>query len=280
MSEVIEQDQEAPELRLVERAPAPAVRNGGAVAILSPMEMLSIAVQRGTDIAQLNQLMDLKDRMDRTAAEQAFNDARAALTAEGITVLKNKRVHFESRNGGAKTDYKHAELSSVVEALAEPLARNGLSYSWRVEQTKDWITVYCTLRHRLGHSETVQLSGPPDSTGNKNAVQQVVSTVSMLERHTLKAVTGIAERGDDDDGRGGREGDHTRPDKQEHAPENTAAHEALVDAGRGEALHGMKRLNAWWGKLTEPQRNSLTHDFGAMRQAARQADKENPNADR
>jgi hypothetical protein len=229
MSEVIEQDQEAPELSLVERAPAPTVRNGGAVAILSPMEMLSIAVQRGADIAQLNQLIDLKERMERTAAEQAFNEARAALTAEGITVLKDKRVHFASRNGGATTDYKHAELSSIVEALAEPMARNGLSFSHTIEQERDWITVKCILAHKLGHRETVQMSAPPDATGNKSPAQQVASTITLLRRHTLKAVTGIAERGDDDDGRGGHKGDHTHHARDNQAREPDPELKPLLD---------------------------------------------------
>lgn len=61
----------------------------------------------------------------------------------------------------------------------------------------------CTLRHRLGHAESVQLTAQPDETGGKNAIQAIISTTTYLQRHTLKQITGVAEAGEDDDGQGG-----------------------------------------------------------------------------
>ena len=46
-------------------------------------------------------------------------------------------------------------------------------------------------------------SASPDATGGKNPIQAVISSVSYLERHTLKAVAGVSEKGEDDDGQGG-----------------------------------------------------------------------------
>jgi hypothetical protein len=94
--------------------------------------------------------------------------------------------------------------------VAPALSKHGFSYSWATRQERDgrsivWIEVTCTLKHRLGHSESVTLGGPPDISGNKNPIQQVVSTVTYLERHTLKAITGVSEKGEDDDGQGGPE---------------------------------------------------------------------------
>src|SRR5690606_36781831 len=36
----------------------------------------------------------------------------------------------------------------------------------------------------------------------KNNIQAIASTVTYLQRHTLKVITGVSEKGDDDDGQG------------------------------------------------------------------------------
>ena len=65
----------------------------------------------------------------------------------------------------------------------------------------------CTIKHVGGHSDSVSLGGPPDSGGAKNAIQARASTVTYLERYTLKAITGLAEADDDTDGStGGNDG--------------------------------------------------------------------------
>ncbi|MNL48938.1 ERF superfamily protein [compost metagenome] len=42
----------------------------------------------------------------------------------------------------------------------------------------------------------------PDNSGKKNAIQQVASTITYLQRYTLLAATGVATKGQDDDARG------------------------------------------------------------------------------
>lgn len=46
------------------------------------------------------------------------------------------------------------------------------------------------------------MGGPPDAGGAKNAIQARASTKTYLERYTLKAITGLSEQEDDDDGNG------------------------------------------------------------------------------
>lgn len=46
------------------------------------------------------------------------------------------------------------------------------------------------------------MGGPPDTGGAKNAIQARASTKTYLERYTLKAITGLSEQNDDNDGRG------------------------------------------------------------------------------
>jgi hypothetical protein len=62
----------------------------------------------------------------------------------------------------------------------------------------DRISVTCILSHRDGHSEETTLSGPPDASGNKNAIQAIGSTLTYLQRYSLVQALGLAAANDDD----------------------------------------------------------------------------------
>jgi len=168
----------------------------------TPMAMLAVAVQKGMDAATIAGLMDLQERYDANEAKKAFNVAFAAFKGEVIKVVKNRTVEV-----GPLKDKKYAELFSVVNAITPALSLHGLSASWKLtKDEKDWIEVTCTIKHALGHSESVSMGGPPDTGGAKSPIQARASSVSYLERYTLKAICGVAEQGEDDDGAGKQAG--------------------------------------------------------------------------
>jgi len=167
--------------------------SGGA---LTPMEMLSRAVEAGAQLETIERLMALQERYEDGQARKAFNEAFAAFKQEVIRVSRNKKV-----TDGPLKGKSYAELTSFVEAATPALSKHGLSASWDItKDDKDWIEVTCIIEHELGGSKRVSLGGPPDSGGAKNALQARISTVTYLERATFKAACGLAERGDDDDG--------------------------------------------------------------------------------
>lgn len=220
----------------------------------TPATLLQLAVQQGADLDRLERLMRLQVEWEQRESMKAYNAAFAAFKAEAVNVVKNRRV-----TDGPLKGKSYAELHAVVDAVTPVLSRHGLSASWRItKDDKDWIEVTCTLKHSLGHCESVSMGGPPDAGGAKNAIMARASTVTYLERYTLKAITGLSEQGDDHDGRSPKD-----------APEVS---EALLDAGREKAMEGMKPLTAWWQSLKEQDRASLQPHFASMRQAARQAD--------
>jgi hypothetical protein len=78
-----------------------------------------------------------------------------------------------------------------------------LAHRWEIKQGQGGlIEVTCVLMHERGHQERVTLTGMPDSSGKKNAIQQTGSTVTYLQRYTLMAATGVASVDQDDDGGG------------------------------------------------------------------------------
>lgn len=165
---------------------------------VTPMDMIREAAARG-DMEVVTKLMDLQDRWEKNEARKAFNESFAAFKSEVVPVIRNKQIM-----DGPLKGKRYAELFSFVQAVTPTLGRYGLSASWAlVRDEKDWIEVACTLEHTQGHARQVKMGGPPDTGGAKNPIQARISTVTYLEKQTLKAVCGIAEQGDDDEATGG-----------------------------------------------------------------------------
>jgi len=168
---------------------APAVPSG-------PMANAIAFLQAGGTMETLERMMAMQKEHNAMMAEQAYNAAFAAFKSEAIRVLKAKAV-----TAGPLSGKSYAELHDVVDAVTPALSTHGLSTSWKItKDAPDWIEVTCMLKHVDGHAESVSMGGPPDSGGAKNKIQERASTVSYLQRYTLKAVCGVAEGGQDDDG--------------------------------------------------------------------------------
>lgn len=159
---------------------------------MTPMDMIDRAVSSGAGIETIEKLMGLQERWEANHARKAFNEAIAEAKAKIRPVVRNKTGH----NSKAYADF--AAIASAVDPI---LADLGLSYRFRTDQG-DRINVTCVLSHRDGHQETTTLSGPADTSGNKNAIQAIGSTLTYLQRYSLVQMLGLAAS-DDDDGKAG-----------------------------------------------------------------------------
>lgn len=192
MNDIIESPQGGQSAQAQKR-PQPALLP---VVSATPLDLMRIAIERGTDMAQLEKLMALQERWEAGEARKAFNVSFAKFKSEAVLIVKNKQVTDGPLKGKA-----YAELFSVVNAVTPALSAHGLSVSWKLTKDEEkWIEVTCSIRHSSGHSESVSMGGPPDSGGAKSPIQGRASTVTYLERYTLKAITGLAEQDDDTDG--------------------------------------------------------------------------------
>lgn len=162
---------------------------------VTPPAMLALAIEKGASMEQLEKLMDMQERWEANEARKEYVAALNAFKADPPTVKKNKAASF----GGGKTAYEYADLAQVANLIAPALSKYGLSHSWQINQTEANITVTCTLTHVMGHRESVSLSAQADTSGSKNAIQAIASTVTYLERYTLLAITGLAVEGMDND---------------------------------------------------------------------------------
>lgn len=162
----------------------------------SPAEMIRIAVASGADLEKLKGLLDLQERWEANEARKAFNRAMSDFKANPPEIEKDKTVGYTTSAG--KVGYTHASLANVVRTITKELSKHGLSASWRTNQNGQ-IQVTCKITHVLGHSEETMLSAPSDTSGSKNAIQAIGSTISYLERYSLLAVLGLATSDMDDD---------------------------------------------------------------------------------
>lgn len=255
----------------------------------TPAEMREIlAALRDMDMHQL-ELMREKRRMDeevrKVAAQLAFDEALSRFRSHNVIIPRTKEVVQSARGGGPGPRFWQAEFDEVCRRLSGPLSECGFGFRhdmrfgakrWMtegVENDNPWVFTVCLLTHKQGHTERLELDGPPWDGGSMNDLQRMSASGSFLKRVGLLTITGTPTGGEDDEGARGAAGDTPRKaQRRDPDGDSQAAIASLSKAGHDKATQGMKVLTGWWAGLTEDQRKSITPEFGAMRQAARQFD--------
>jgi hypothetical protein len=210
---------------------------------VTPMQLIARAQEANASIEQMQQLFDLQLRYEANEAKKAYNSAFAAFKSESVQIIKNITV-----SDGPLKGKKYADLFAVVNVITPALSKHGLSHMWSLtKDEKDWLEVTCTIRHELGHSESVSMGGPPDTGGAKNAIQARASSKSYLERYTLLGITGLASSGQDDDGAGaGKKQDVELISDRQHSDLL-----ALIDEIKGDRAEKYKKGFCTYHKIND-----------------------------
>ena len=162
--------------------------------VTTPTMLLEMAVKQGADVDKLEKLMGLQERWEASEARKAYVAAMSAFRSQVPDIEKTRSAH----------NTKYAGLAETLKVIGPAMEANGLSHSWKTGQDGGVITVTCCVTHVMGHQECTSLPGSPDTSGSKNDIQAVGSTVSYLERYTLYAILGLASMDQDTDGGGKR----------------------------------------------------------------------------
>lgn len=161
-----------------------------------PSQLIQLAIEKGgVDLDKLEKVMQLQREWEKGEAQKAYNRAMTAFKADPPKISKDKTVKFNA------TKWNYAPLHNVVEAITPALSKHGLSASWRTKQNGK-VVVACRISHELGHFEEIELSADADTSGSKNSIQAIGSTISYLQRYTLLSILGLAAEDMDDDGQG------------------------------------------------------------------------------
>lgn len=165
-----------------------------------PMQLLQHALQNNAGLDVLERLMGLQERWETNEARKQYNAAIADARAELKPIIKTRRAGFDAKKeGGRRTEYQFEGLSDIADNVDEVLGRHGLSYRWRTtSEINEPVKVTCIVSHRAGHSEENTLTAGRDDSGSKNPIQAIGSTITYLQRYSLKAALGLAAAPDDD----------------------------------------------------------------------------------
>jgi len=173
----------------------------GADSLLALVERA--ASDPSVDVDKMDRLLSMYERMQAERARLAYVDVMAAMQPELPEIPE--RGAIRNRQGQVQSHY--ALWEDIVSEIKPILARYGFALSFRVEQTADAITVTGVLSHVEGHTESTSISLPADTTGSKNAVQAVASSISYGQRYAATALLNLTSRGEDDDGQAAGRGE-------------------------------------------------------------------------
>lgn len=195
-------------------AKKPPVKKKEEPRTLSFSQLLSQAINIGASIEVINSLMTAKELEMKKEAEFAFNEAFLNFQNELPEILRNQSV-VSVENGEQIKKYKFSDLP-LIRKVAQPyLFKHGFTYRWDYKAVdNNEIEGICILTHRAGHSVTASMRVPKDSTGDMNMIQATGSTMTYLQRYTLKAVLGLTSVEDDNDGRTATEKKPVVPEPQ------------------------------------------------------------------
>lgn len=177
-----------------EAPPAPAP-TGETAALVQMIERA--AANPAVDVDKMMKLLEMKERVEAMQSRKAYASALAEMQPSLPIIAERGGI----TNKANEIQSTYAKWEDVNEAIRPILSSHGFALSFRISHPEGKIAVTGVLSHREGHSEETTIALPHDSSGSKNAVQAVGSSVSYGKRYTAFALLNITTRGEDDDAR-------------------------------------------------------------------------------
>ncbi len=153
-------------------------------------------------LERVREVINWMNELQAARRERFFQAAFAAAQREFVAAVHNRQISYEDKKGAARNT-PYADWHACWMAVQEPLNKNGLSV-WHDPATMEPgkpIVVRCHLQG-YGITRTVQVTLPHDSSGAKNQVQAMGSSLQYGRRYTGVSLLNITVEGDDldDDG--------------------------------------------------------------------------------
>lgn len=165
--------------------------------------LIELSKNPDIDPHKIEQLMNLQLKMEDRQAEKEFNNAMASFQGECPVITRNKKTDFASKSGG-QVKYDYAPLDQIVSIVKPILAKNGLSFTFTVNQNADKITtdIVTTIYHSSGHNKDFKYTYDSiHDDGRMNASQRRKSALTYAKRAALENALGLVTAGEDDDAR-------------------------------------------------------------------------------
>lgn len=159
-----------------------------------------MALNKDVDADKMDKMLSMHLRVMDKQAEIDFTQALTRMKPKLPKIEKNGMIVFTDKNGLERRT-PHAKYEDIQAAIDPFLAEEGFSLSFDTEfQATHPTIIKCTLSHRGGHSKTISMPLPLDSSGSKNNLQAMGSTVRYGKRYLVDMMFDLIILGKDNDG--------------------------------------------------------------------------------
>lgn len=185
----------ANQVQVVDERPAPA----------NLMQVIANAARDpNADADKMERLLAMYERITAQEAKMAYTSALAEMQPKLPVIDRRGKIVVPKKDNKEGHETPYALWEDINDAIRPTLHEHGFALSFRIGQAQDGkIEVTGVLSHSAGHQEETTLTLMHDSSGSKNAVQAVGSSVSYGKRYTAMALLNITSRAPmdkDDDG--------------------------------------------------------------------------------
>lgn len=179
----------------------------------SPEEIIRGAINAGSNLAELEKLLTLKERWDANEARKKFALSFASAQQDIASVVKRKM--------NPQTHSKYADLGDVIESAKPVYTEEGFSVIFYEGDTPlvEHIRIYADVLHSSGHKETYHYDVPLDGMGikgnaNMTKIHAKASSTSYGRRYLMCMIWNIPTQDDDGNKATIKESTATLTDKQ------------------------------------------------------------------
>lgn len=169
------------------------------------MAMIAEAAKNpAVDVAKMQALMDVHERIMDKQNRVTYNQALARVQSKMRPVVRKGSVKYDNdkhdKSKGQSEAFKFARYEDIDAVIRPIYQAEGFAISFNTKWGDTGATIYGTLSHIDGHSETVEMRLPLDSSGGKNNLQGMGSTLSYGKRYIIGMFFNIVTVGEDTDG--------------------------------------------------------------------------------
>ncbi len=184
---------------------AVAVAEAGAVAHLPDgrTNMLAILARAAADPQcqpeKMRVLLDMHKEIEAEAARMAFFQAFGKMQTDLPVINKDRKIVVEGKAGKKGGSMAYATFTAIYKVV-KPIARKYGFTVWFEPGigTDDRLTMRTHLDHEKGHGISCIIPLPLETSGSKNNVQGVGSSISYGKRYGLIAVCAIISEAPED----------------------------------------------------------------------------------
>lgn len=228
--------------------------------------MLHFALEKNVDVAVLERLVTLQERVMERDARAAFFAALAAFQEECPPIQKTRKSK-ETSEAGRQQGYAWAPLDEIAKTIRPVLAKHGLSYNWSEKLEGQALAVTCHLRHLDGHSESSTFTCPTTTKFGMSDQQKVGSAGQYGRRYSLVNVLGITTT--DEDHEAGDPGSADPISEQQVTYLRGLLERTGSDAGKFLRLMGAETLEQLPAGRYEGARAALEEKLAKLEEKAR-----------